>query len=507
MAGTGTKSTARRRTRRTAPKRGHEEAVEAARAYRAGAGGSILREFADLLSIPNVRSQPKELERNAEFLVRAFARRRVRLEPLQLRTGPPYLYGELLTAGAESTLGIYVHYDGQPVNEGRWTYGPWQPTLCDGSPEEGGKPRDLPVDGEPIDPEWRLLARSAADDKAPFAALLGALDALREAGRAPTANLKFLFDGEEESSSLNLPRILDLYAESYADVDLWLLFDGPVHPSRRPQLLFGVRGVTGLDLTVYGASRPLHSGHYGNWAPEPAVRLARLLASMMDPRGRVTIDGFYDAEPPGRAEREALSRLPESEEALREELALPSAGFDGLSRNECNMLSSLTIRGLRSAQVGSRARNVIPGSAEASIGLRLAGGVDPESMLDRVEAHIQGQGFHIVRVPPDRETRLTHPLVVRVVRQRGYPAASTSMEHPTVRSLSRAVEAAAGEAPIMVPMSGASMPLHFFTQKLGKPAVVVPIANHDNNQHAADENLRLANLWYGVDLYAAVLSL
>ena len=225
------------------------------------------------------------------------------------------------------------------------------------------------------------------------------------------------------------------------------------------------------------------------------------------PDGRVTIEGFYDAEPSTQAERDALSRLPENDALLRQELALPEVGQDGLSRNESNMLSSLTIRGLRSAQVGPRARNVIPGSAEASLGLRLARGVDPEAMLDRVETHIRAQGFHIVRVPPDREVRLAHPLVARVVRQRGYPAASTSMDGPLVRSLKRAVKAAAGVSPLMVPMSGASMPLHYFTHTLGKPAVVVPIANHDNNQHAADENLRLANLWYGLDLYAALLSM
>lgn len=496
---------AERRAASKAATRGKSaEAVKIARSYRACAGGSILREFVDLLAIPNVRSQADGLARNAEFLARAFTRRRVRVESLQLRTGPPYLYGELLTRGARRTLGIYAHYDGQPVNEGRWTYGPWQPTLCTGSLVEGGRPRALPEEGQEIDPEWRVFARSAADDKAPFAALLGALDALEEAGCPPTVDLKFLFDGEEESSSLNLPRILELYGESYADVDLWLLLDGPVHPSRRPQLLFGVRGVTGLELTVYGADRPLHSGHYGNWAPEPGVLLSRLLASMMGPDGRVTIEGFYDAAPPLPAEKKALARLPESDEALRDELCLAQAGFDGLRRNECNMLSSLTVRGLKSAQVGSRARNVIPSSAGASLGLRLARGVNPESMLDRVEAHIRSQGFHIVRVPPEREVRLAHPLTARVVRQRGYPAASTSMDHPLVSSIARAVRAAAGEAPIMVPMSGASMPLHFFTEVLGKPAVVVPIANHDNNQHAADENLRLANLWYGVDLYAAL---
>ena len=487
---------------------GVAQAVETARSYRERAGAEILREFAELLAIPNVPAEPQGLERNAEFLREMFVRRRARMELLRLRSGPPCVYGELRSHAARRTLGIYIHYDGQPVNERRWTHPPWKPTLCTASLEAGGRPRRLPADGEAIDPEWRLYARSAADDKAPFAALGAALDALQQADRPLTSNLKFLFDGEEESSSVNLPRLLSLYRSSYADVDLWLLLDGPVHPSRRPQLVFGVRGVTALDITVYGAVRSLHSGHYGNWAPEPGIVLSRLLATMMDEAGRVTIEGFYDdALPATAAEQEALARLPETDAELRDELGLARAGFDGVPRSACNMLPSLTVRGLRSAQVGQRARNVIPATAEASIGLRLGRGTDPESMLDRVERHIEAQGFHIVRVPPDRETRRRYPLIARVTRHRGYPAGATPMEDPLVPPLVGAVTGAAGEAPLLVPMSGASMPLHMFTADLGKPAVVVPIANHDNNQHAADENLRLANLWFGVDVYAALLTM
>jgi acetylornithine deacetylase/succinyl-diaminopimelate desuccinylase-like protein len=482
-------------------------AVEISRTHRGRAASHILREFVKLLAIPNVAAKRADLQANAELLAATFARRRVRTDLLSLRTGPPFVYGELRSPEPRRTIGIYAHYDGQPVNPGRWTFGPWEPTLCTGPLEAGGRPIPLPKRGAAIDPEWRVYARSAADDKAPFPALAAAIDALQAAGQPITSNLKLLFDGEEESSSLNLPRILELYGDSYQDVDLWLLLDGPVHPSRRPQLLFGVRGVTGFELTVYGPARSLHSGHYGNWVPEPGVALARLLASLFDEAGRVSVEGFYQAcVPATAAEREALARLPECDDELREELGLSRAGFDGLSRSECNMLPSVTIRGLRSAQVGERARNVIPATAEASISLRLGRGCDPDAMLDLVERHIARQGFHIVRVPPDHDTRMRHPWVARVIRHRGYRAGTTSMEHPTVAGVVEAVTTAAGEPPLMVPMSGASMPLYLFTESLGKPAVVVPIANHDNNQHAADENLRVANLWYGVDLYAALLA-
>lgn len=140
-----------------------------------------------------------------------------------------------------------------------------------------------------MDPEWRLYGRSTGDDKGPLIALLTVLDAFEEKGIEPTSNLKFFFDGEEEQSSPHLREFLEKYSEKVADVDLWLFRDGPQHQSRRPQILFGARGVTGLEVTLYGANRPLHSGHYGNWAPVPGAMLASLVASMKDENGRVLI--------------------------------------------------------------------------------------------------------------------------------------------------------------------------------------------------------------------------
>jgi acetylornithine deacetylase/succinyl-diaminopimelate desuccinylase-like protein len=143
----------------------------------------------------------------------------------------------------------------------------------------------MPKAGERIDPEWRLYARSAGDDKAPIIALLTTLKALREAGAKPTANLRILLDGEEEADSEHLDDYLEQHRALLSDIDTWLFFDGPVHQSRRPQVVFGVRGVVGMELTVYGATRSLHSGHYGNWSPNPAQMLASLLASMKDDDG------------------------------------------------------------------------------------------------------------------------------------------------------------------------------------------------------------------------------
>ena len=487
---------------------GQSVPLKIARDYREAHGPAILAEFVELLSIPNVASDSAGIHRNAEYIKAEFEKRGVAMELLKISGAPPIVYGELLVPGVTRTLGIYVHYDGQPADPSNWTQDPWSPTLYTAQIQDGGQPRPLPEAGEAIDPEWRLYARSAGDDKAPIAALLAVLDAFRENEIAVTSNIKFFFEGEEEAGSARLETYLTEFGDRFEDIDLWLFCDGPVHQSRRPQLVFGVRGVTGMEITVYGANRSLHSGHYGNWAPVPGTLLANLLAGMKDESGKILIDGFYDSvEPIGDEEREALSRLPDYDPALRESLGLVETEEGNKPLAERLLQPTLTVRGLSSGNTGALARNVIPSTATASLGIRLVKGNDPEHMKDLVEAHIRKQGYHIVREDPDQEMRLRYPKIVKITRGGGYPAARTSMNLPLAQQLFGAVQQAAGDEALRVPALGGSLPLYLFTDMLQKPAVIVPVANHDNNQHAPDENLRIANLWYGIDLYAAILSM
>ena len=150
---------------------------------------------------------------------------------------------------------------------------------------------------------------------------------------------------------------------------------------------------------------------------------------------------------------------------------------------------------------------MIPDRAEAALGVRLVKGNDPADMLDRVEAHIRAQGFHIVREEPDLETRLAYPRVVKVLREGGYPASRSDMGLAVVEEVIEAVQASTEQPVLLVPALGGSLPLYLFTEKLGKPAIILPIANHDNNQHASNENLRIGNLWYAIDMYAALLTM
>ena len=319
----------------------------------------------------------------------------------------------------------------------------------------------------------------------------------------PTSNLIFFFDGEEEAGSPHLAQHLQRYRERLDRIDIWLFFDGPAHQSGRPQVTFGVRGTMGLEVTVYGATRNLHSGHYGNWASDTPALLAPLLASMKDDEGQVVIDGWYDtADPIGDEGRAALKR----------ELGIVWTEGQPATLSERLPLPALTIQGLTNRNTGVLAVNVIPNTAVASLGIRLVRGNDPAHMRDLVVRHIRNQGYQVVSEDPDLETRLTHPRIAKVTGGGGTPAARTSMRDPFAQQVIRAATEAANRAfgdgaLIVAPGMGGTLPLHLFTDVAGKPAIIVPVANHNNNQHAADENLRVANLWYAIDRYAALLTM
>jgi len=238
--------------------------------------------------------------------------------------------------------------------------------------------------------------------------------------------------------------------------------------------------------------------------------LAHLLASMTAEDGKVLVEGFYDTvEPIGPLEREALEKLPSYDEEIKAELGLAWTEGGGASLAERLLLPSLTIRGLSSGNTGSLARNVIPSTATATLGMRLVKGNDPTHMQDLVEAHIRKQGYHIVREDPDMETRLTHPKIAKVERRsNGYPAARSGMDLPILQDVVEAARRAAGnDDVVLAPGMGGSLPLYLFTEGQKKPILIVPVANHDDLQHAPDENLRIWNLWYGIDLYAQLFTM
>lgn len=470
-------------------------------------GVEVIQNFKELLSIPNVAYDLPNINKNASYIKEELEKRDVEVQLLRMVGTPPIIFGYLPAKKAKRTLAFYVHYDGQPVDKTKWTNDPWEPTYYSDAIFNDGKPISFPKTSEEISPNHRIYARSAGDDKAPITAILTALDLIKENKLKVTSNLIFFFEGQEEAGSRQLRQYLEDNKELIDQIDLWMFCDGPVHQSRKPQLVFGVRGVTGMEITVYGPNRPLHSGHYGNWAPVPGQRLSELIASMKDSDGNVIIDGFYDdVEPLSELEKEALNSVPAIDDQLKNELGVINTEGSG-NYYERLLLPSLTVRGLNSGNTGKLARNVVPQSATASIGMRLVKGCDPEKQKDLVEAHIKKQGYHIVREEPDNATRLKYNKIAYVTRGSGYPAARTKMDIPVVQDVVNRTRDIAGDDLILLPTLGGSLPLYLFTDVLQKPAIIVPLANHDNNQHAADENLRIENLWYGVALMSGLMTI
>jgi acetylornithine deacetylase/succinyl-diaminopimelate desuccinylase-like protein len=486
---------------------GAAEVRQSVAAWRSKNEVAILRELAELMAIPNLASDAPNIRRNAEHIVGLLQRRGVRARLLEGEGGPPVVYGELEAPGARRTVVVYAHYDGQPVDERRWTSPPWTPVLRTAPLDEGGRAvaLDTLAPGQ-AQPEWRLYGRSAGDDKAPIVAVLAAIDALQAAGVARSVNLKFFFEGEEEAGSPHLAQVLARHA-GVLQADGWLFCDGPVHQTRRPQLYFGARGVMGLELTTYGPLRPLHSGHYGNWAPNPAVELAHVVAGMRDTDGRIRIAGFYDdVRPLGEAERRALAAVPPVDGALRTAFALHATEDAGAPLVERIMMPALNLRGLEAGGVGARASNSIPSQATASIDFRLVPDQTPEKVRARVEAHLRAHGYTLVHAAPTPQQRRDTPRLLHLDWEGGYAPSRTPLDAPFARAVTAAMREAVGAEVVLMPSLGGSIPMHLFVQATGRPIVGLPIANHDNNQHAADENLRLQNLWDGVDAFAGVIA-
>jgi acetylornithine deacetylase/succinyl-diaminopimelate desuccinylase-like protein len=283
--------------------------------------------------------------------------------------------------------------------------------------------------------------------------------------------------------------------------------DGPVHQSGKKQIVFGVRGDAHLDLTVYASKRPLHSGHYGNWAPNPAMMLAKLLASMKDDNGRVAVKGFYDdVTPLTISEQKALAEVPSVDEQMKSELGISSVDMEGLTLSESINQPSLNINGMQSGNVGKMASNQIPTYATAVIDLRLVMGNDWKRQQQKVVDHIKSKGFYVTANEPTDEERKKYAKIVKIIPGHdGVNAQRTSMDLPVLKKVIAAVKSTTKDQVVLQPTSGGTLPLFLFEKLLNAYTVTVPIANHDNNQHAENENIRIGNLFDGIETMGALM--
>ncbi|MBS1833911.1 MAG: peptidase dimerization domain-containing protein [Acidobacteria bacterium] len=273
------------------------------------------------------------------------------------------------------------------------------------------------------------------------------------------------------------------------------------------QLVFGLRGVTGLEMTVYGPTRPLHSGHYGNWAPNPGMLLVNLISSMRDDDGKIKIAGYYDdVRPMTAAEKAAIAAVPPVDSTLRRSLGLARTEADNALLAERIMLPALNLRGIKVGGVQELGSNTISTEAHASFDFRLVPNQKPEHVRDLVEKHLTSLGWHIVSDTPSVADRSKYAKIARLRWENGYPAQRAPMDDAFAKALVASVSSGATQAPALVPTLGGSGPGYLFTQVLGAPVVTVPIANYDNNQHAANENLRIGNLWNAIEMYSGLMA-
>ena len=349
-----------------------------------------------------------------------------------------------------------------------------------------------------------MFARSAADSKGPIAQFLSALDAAEAARVIPDVHLKVIVDTEEEWGSPHLPEAVERFRERLA-ADMLVIFDGPPHISGRPTLKFGARGIATVTLTTFGPRVPVHSGHYGNYAPNPALLMAEILASFKDETGRVVIPGWYEGVELGPETRGILDAVPDDEPAIRRELGIATTDDVGTTLQEAVQYPSLNVRGLRAGWVGDEVRTIIPDTAVAEIDVRLVAESDPERLLRLLRTHIERQGFTVFDRQPTEEERLEVPRKVRFESEISYAAFRTPFDSEPGRWLAAALTHLHGSEPIRIRTSGGSIPISPFVATLDVPAVSVPTVNPDNNQHSPNENLRVGSFVQGIRTMLAVL--
>jgi acetylornithine deacetylase/succinyl-diaminopimelate desuccinylase-like protein len=462
----------------------------------------LYREF---LGLPNDALIHEDIEKLLVWMEGAFSAREFETRRIDTE-GSPSLYAQRLVSGAQRTVLVYLQADGQPVDPAAWEQpDPYVAVLK--QRDELGQWQPLPWNAleEKFDPDWRVFARSAADSKGPMTQFLVAIELLDELGFPPTYNLKVIIDTEEELGSPHLAAAIAREKELLA-ADFLLIFDGPPHASNRPTVSFGARGIATMTLTSYGPKVAQHSGHYGNFLPNPVFDLARILASLKGPDGRVTVPGFYDGISLSDAERELLEAVPDDETAILAAAGVAKADAVAPTLQEALQYPSLNVRGIRAAWVGDESRTIIPPIATAEIDIRLVKESDPDRLIGLIRKYIQDLGYYVIDAEPSEEQRAAHPKLVKLTYEVSYGAFRSDFDSAAGLMARAGMRHLFGDEPILIRTMGGSIPIAPIVETLGVPAATVPTVNIDNNQHSPNENIRLGNFVDGIAILMAVLS-
>ncbi|MBT8320038.1 MAG: M20/M25/M40 family metallo-hydrolase [Eudoraea sp.] len=461
-------------------------------------------EIRDFVNIPNDALDGADINRNITWLTTKFNERGFNTTVLPT-SGQPLFFAALPMSDEKPTLLFYMHFDGQSVDPGKWSQDDPYKVVLRAPNGTGWEDRNYDELKDSIPANWRLFGRSTADDKGPIVMFLNTIDLLKKQEIELPFNVKVILDGEEEKGSQPLAKAVSEYRE-LLEADYLIINDGPVHTSGLPTVIYGCRGITSLTLTTYGPVKPQHSGHYGNYAPNPALELSRLLSGMKDQDGKVIIPGYYDGISLDEATQEILRSVPDDKDRIHDLLQIGEPEEVGGFYQESLQYPSLNIRGLSSGWVGAEARTIIPATATAELDLRLVPESDGNRLKKLVRDHIKSHGYFIADSIPNKEMRMKHSRIISIAESGVTDAFRTSLKDPFGNYLVQLLSSTFNEQVVQIRIMGGTVPIAPFINELQIPAFILPLVNPDNNQHSPDENLKIGQIGYGIQLFYKLLS-
>ncbi|MFB0946385.1 MAG: acetylornithine deacetylase/succinyl-diaminopimelate desuccinylase-like protein [Spirosomataceae bacterium] len=461
-----------------------------------------LATFQEFLAMPNDGHFPQQIATNLAWCDRKFTSIGFKTRKI-VSGGVPHLYAEKIIDKKKKNILFYLQIDGQPVDSTKWDQeSPFTAIIKD---EEGNIILWNKLENKPNE-NLKIYARSASDSKGPATCFISALELMNEMKLSADFNIKVIMDFQEEMSSPTIANLVNKNRD-LLNADYLLIMDGTRHISNLPTLTFGARGIATITLTVFGAKEDLHSGQYGNYAPNPAFKLARLLASMKDNDGRVLIDSYYDGIEISEADKAYFDKIPEDMGELNERLGIAKSEAVANGYQATMQYPSLNIRGMGAGWIGKGVRTLIPATATAEIDLRLVPETDGDRMIELVRQHLTKQGAYLVDAPPTDEERAKYPTIVYFKGKTGSKPFRTEINSEIGDWLGYAMDRATGENNyVKVRATGGSQPMASFIETLDVPAVSIRIPNPDNNIHAPNENIRIGNFLEGIQMCLGILT-
>ena len=460
-----------------------------------------LRHF---LKLQNDGNYPEQINKNKHWCDSVF--RKLNFKTQTIKTdGAPLLFAEKIYQKNFKNILFYLQIDGQPVDSSAWSQpNPFEPIIKE---YKNGIWNTIDIDSSQniYDDDWRIFARSASDSKGPAMSLISALQILQEQNINPQYNIKVIMDFQEELGSPDLPKAV-IENKDLLSAEMLFIMDGTRHLSNLPTLTYGARGIATATIKVFGPKYALHSGQYGNYAPNPAFEAARLISSLKDERGIVQIPGFYDGVVLTERDKQLLATIPENNDSLNFRLGIFNSEHVAPTYQEALQFPSLNIRGLKAAYTGKEVRTLIPEEVIIEIDMRLVPETPAERQLELLRNYMLKQGYHLVDSVPNSQDRASFKKLASLEYRIGSKPFRTDMDTDIGKFLNTALQKVFGDKIVNMRTTGGSQPMAPFIQTLNIPAVSIRIPNPDNNIHAPDENLRLGNYREGILTCLAILT-